>query len=135
MIASVPTIVELPRQIHDAITAHARFCVPNEACGLLAVDAESAIRFVYALTNRAGSPHRYVVDPTEHFRAIQHADANGWSIGGVFHSHPAGPAIPSAIDEAEALDPGWIHVIAAGKSVRAWSIDGATVELPLVVVD
>ena len=32
----------------------------------------------------------FLVDPVEHFAALQHAEGNGWTIGGVFHSHPNG---------------------------------------------
>lgn len=126
--------IRLPRQIRDAVVAHARFCHPYEACGLFAVDAVGAIRFVYACTNRAHSRTRFVVDPTEHFRAIQHAESLGWTIGGAFHSHPAGDAVPSASDEASALDPTWFHVLVGGDEVRAWFIDGTSRELGIEVV-
>ena len=121
--------LRLPEQVHEAIVAHARFCHPYEACGLLAVDGQGAITFVYACTNRAHSRTRFVVDPTEHFRAIQHAEAQGWTIAGAFHSHPTGDAVPSPTDEAGALDPTWFHVVVAGDEVRAWQIDGTSREL------
>lgn len=127
--------VRLPRQILDAIVAHARFCHPYEACGLFATDGNGTIRFVYACTNRARSRTRFVVDPTEHFRAIQHAEALGWVIGGAFHSHPAGAAVPSAADEAGALDPEWFHVLVGRDEVRAWHIDGPSRELGLEIVE
>ena len=105
---------------------HARFCRPHEACGLLGVDDEGSIVFVYALTNREASATRYRVDPAEHFHAIQHADAMGWTIGGVFHSHPAGPPVPSPIDVAEALDPTWHYFVVSGDEVKAWEIAGGS---------
>jgi proteasome lid subunit RPN8/RPN11 len=126
--------IRLPRQVLDAVVAHARFCHPYEACGLFAVDAEGAIRFVYACTNRVHSRTRYVIDPTEHFRAIQHAESLGWSIGGAFHSHPFGEAVPSTTDESGALDPTWFHVLVAGDEVRAWHIDGPSRELAVEIV-
>lgn len=125
--------VRVPRQVYEAILAHARFCRPYEACGLFAVDHDGEIRFVYACTNRARSRTRFVVDPTEHFRAIQHAESNGWSIGGDFHSHPSGGAVPSEADEAGALDPTWFHVIVGRDDVRAWRIDDVAEELLLEI--
>jgi proteasome lid subunit RPN8/RPN11 len=43
---------------------------------------------------------------------------------GVYHSHPAGAALPSPRDLAEAHYPEWLFVIvgAAGRSVRAFRI-------------
>lgn len=127
--------IRLPREIRDAVVAHARFCHPYEACGLFAVSPEGAIRFVYACTNRAHSRTRFIVDPTEHFRAIQHAESAGWAIGGAFHSHPGGKAIPSPTDEAGALDPTWFHVLVAGDEVRAWHVDGVARELSVEVLE
>jgi proteasome lid subunit RPN8/RPN11 len=126
--------LQLPRQIRQAMLAHAAFCHPFEACGLIAFDDRGKARFVYALTNRARSSSRYLVDPTEHFRAIQHAESLGWTIGGAFHSHPEGPAIPSPVDVAEARDPLWVYLVTAADEVRAWSIDGRTTEVPVEVV-
>jgi proteasome lid subunit RPN8/RPN11 len=103
--------VQVPDEIRAAIVAHARWCLPEEACGLLAVDASGALRMAYCLTNVAASPHRFTVHPVENFRAIEHAERNGWRIGGEFHSHPVSSAVPSAADVAGALDPDWVHLI------------------------
>ena len=102
---------DLPRQIADAMVAHARFVYPEEACGLLAVDDAGRLRMAYCLTNVERSRFRFTVDPNEHYRALRHAERNGWDIGGVFHSHPDSAAYPSRTDVDGALDPSWIHVI------------------------
>jgi proteasome lid subunit RPN8/RPN11 len=95
----------------SAMIAHARFCSPEEACGLLAADADGGWRMVYCLTNREHSPYRFTVDPNEHYRAMRHAERNSWEIAGVFHSHPKSAALPSGTDIAGALDPDWLYVI------------------------
>lgn len=124
----------------EAFAAHAQFCLPNEACGLLAFDAARRLRFVYCLTNRDASPHRYTVDPVEHYRAIQHAERNGWEVAGAFHSHPRGRARPSKTDIEAAGDPEWIHVIiglasGAERNVRAFRVVGGSArEIPLAVL-
>ncbi|HSF85320.1 MAG TPA: M67 family metallopeptidase [Acidimicrobiia bacterium] len=117
--------MRVPQQIHDAILQHARFCAPLEACGLLATDGTGALRMVYCLTNVERSRRRFTVSPQEHFKALQHAERSGWSIGGVFHSHPTAPARPSVVDVAQALDPRWLYVIAgplASPELRAFTI-------------
>ncbi len=102
----------LPTQVMEAIVAHATWCAPEEACGLLAMDGDHNVRMAYATTNTDRSPYRFTVDPGEHMGALLHAERNGWHIGGSFHSHPAAPPVPSERDIAGALDPDWLYVIA-----------------------
>jgi [CysO sulfur-carrier protein]-S-L-cysteine hydrolase len=124
--------LHLPDQARQAILAHAAWCAPDECCGLIAVDRSGMIRFTYPLTNSAPSPTSYTVDPDEHFHAMTHAEANGWEIGGVFHSHPRGAASPSDTDISTALDPGWLYLITDLNQVRAFAIDGEVMELEVL---
>jgi proteasome lid subunit RPN8/RPN11 len=129
--------MEMPAEVCDAMVAHARFCYPEEACGLLACDPEGRVRMVYALTNAEHSPVAYTVDPAEHLNAMRHAERNGWELAGVFHSHTHSPAYPSPTDVARAVEPGWVYVLvsledAECPEVRAFRIeDGNIVEEPL----
>lgn len=124
----------MPDQIREAMIAHARFVAPAEACGLLAADADGRLRMAYCLTNLEASPVAYTVDPSEHIKALYHAEGLGWRLAGVFHSHPASAAVPSATDVERALEPEWFHVIVGladpGRpEVRAfWIRDGVVVE-------
>jgi len=106
-------VLLLPDQIRWAILAHAENCAPNECCGLVAVDDLGRLRFAYPLSNADPSPISYTIDPDEHFRAMRHAESMGWEIGGVFHSHPGGTAMPSMIDVQMALEPDWLYLVAA----------------------
>ncbi len=120
-------------ELVDAIVQHTRFCAPDEACGLLAVDGPGRPVMAYCLTNVDRAPHRrFTVDPVEHYRAMRHAEANGWVIGGSFHSHPRGRAVPSSVDIADAFDPSWWYVVvgpASGPAVRVFRIvDGMVSE-------
>lgn len=130
----------LPAPIHEAIVAHGRFCLPDEACGLLASDRLGRLRFVYCLSNVDPSPARFTVDPVEHFRALAHAERYGWELSGVFHSHVSSAAYPSPTDVAMAEEPGWLHVLVgpmSGRrpSVRGYRIRGGGVsEEPLTIV-
>lgn len=115
------------------MVAHASFCLPDEACGLLAADAAGRLRMAYCLSNSAPSPTAFTLDPGEHFRALRHAEAQGWHLAGVFHSHPGGPAFPSATDVAQALEPEWLYVVvglqpSAAPEVRGFWIREAVIE-------
>ncbi len=135
--SGVPELLLAP-DVVAAVVAHARFCLPEEACGLLAVDGHGIVRMVYCLTNAAASATRFLVDPGEQYHAWRHAERNGWEIGGAFHSHPRGPAVPSPVDLAAANDPAGFHLLVGRPGtprpeLRAFRIrDGAAVELPLV---
>lgn len=129
----------MPGQIHEALVSHARFCAPEEACGLIAIDEAGRLRMAYATTNVERSRVRFTVSPREHFGAIRHAERNGWSIGGSFHSHPDSAAFPSASDIAGALDPEWLYlVVGLGNGypeLRGFRIRGGLVaEVTLVEV-
>lgn len=131
--------MEVPRQIHDAMVAHALFCFPEEACGLLAADPDGRLRMAYCLTNADHSPSTYTVDPTEHFRALRHAERQGWHLAGAFHSHTRSAPYPSPTDLTLAAEPEWLYVIVGLADLRApkvrgyWIRDGKVEEEPLVV--
>lgn len=117
------------------MVSHARFARPQEACGLLAADAEGRLRMAYCLSNLDASAFSYTLDPSEHIRALYHAESLGWSLAGVYHSHPAGSAVPSATDVAKALEPEWLYaIIGLGNGepeVRGFRIrDGEVTEVP-----
>ena len=119
--------MRIPTPIYEAMVAHSQFELPNEACGLLAADASGELRMSYCLTNADSSSVSYTIEPIEQFRAMQHAERNGWEVVGVFHSHPHGPAVPSGVDRRLALDPDWVYVVvgpadARSPDVRAYRI-------------
>lgn len=101
----------LPAQAREAIVRHVVNELPEEGCGLLAGPAPGVVRMVYPLDNVQRSASAYTIDPTGHFRALQHAERNGWELNGAFHSHPSSPAVPSPTDLALAAEPDWVFVI------------------------
>ncbi|MBI5157757.1 MAG: M67 family metallopeptidase [Acidimicrobiia bacterium] len=126
-----------PELVAEILT-HVTALSPMEGCGLLAMDGGDVVRRVYCLDNVADSPVRFTVDPDGHFAALGDAEANGWRIGGVFHSHPRSAAVPSRTDIAGALDPEWVHLIIgltdATPEIRAWWIRrGQPAEVPVTV--
>jgi proteasome lid subunit RPN8/RPN11 len=50
------------------------------------------------MSNAAGSPVRYALDPKEQFAVYRKLDEQGWDLGGVFHSHTHTEAYPSPTD-------------------------------------
>lgn len=84
--------------------------LPNEGCGLLAVDGDRVVA-VYPTANADQSPTSYTIPPQEHHDALVDAESRGWELGGVFHSHPIGPAEMSSVDREKALEPDWVYVV------------------------
>jgi len=102
--------VFLSDDVRRRIVDHCVSALPNEGCGLLAVDGDRVVE-VYPTENEDSSPHSFTIPPQEHYDALVDAESRGWVIGGVFHSHPDGPAEMSSIDLARALDKDWIYVV------------------------
>ena len=116
----------IPPQVEEAMYAHAENCLPNECCGLLAMNDEGDIRMAYSLTNVEASSARFTIAPEEQFGAFTHAERSGWHIGEVFHSHPTGEAILSPRDIFQPHDPEWVHVVVGmrpERHLRVWRIE------------
>lgn len=103
-------VVHLPDELQEEIIQHCLTELPNEGCGLLGVDANRVVK-VYPTRNTDESSTSYTIDPAHHFAALTDAESNGWTIGGVFHSHPKGDAEMSDVDRQRALEPDWLYVI------------------------
>jgi proteasome lid subunit RPN8/RPN11 len=125
--------IRLPGQVRDAIETHAANCAPQECCGLLATDPIGEVRFVYPLTNADRSETSFTIDERESYGAFVHADRHGWSISGVFHSHPAGPNHLSDRDLFENADQRWIHLVVSPAGLRGFRVEsGVPVEVDVV---
>lgn len=116
----------IPGDALESMIEHARSRAPEEACGLFAIGDGAIVTKVYGLTNTQHSATAYTIDPGDHFEAWEDARRNGWDIGGVFHSHPSSPAVPSPADLV-GLDPEWVSIIVGAREVRAYRVsDGVT---------
>lgn len=111
MAVSTPTTataraVRLPRAHAEAMIAHAREGKPEEVCGLVAGDRAghivATLRVANIATNRIITYH---MDPAAQHWAFMEIERNGWELQGLYHSHPASPAYPSATDQGLAFDP------------------------------
>jgi proteasome lid subunit RPN8/RPN11 len=98
---------------------------------MLAVDGDRVVE-VYPTGNEDESPVSYTIPPQEHFDALTDAESHGWRLGGVFHSHPRGPAGMSATDLIRVADPHWLYVVVSLEGVEpvltGWS-DGEAIAI------
>ena len=115
----------VPDDIRAELVAHAREALPNEACGVLVLEGERAVRYVPG-RNAAGSPYRYhlEVDPEVWF-----LEDEGYELA-VFHSHPETAPRPSRTDiESIGLWEGRPYVILRADTgeLQAWRISGGEI--------
>lgn len=134
--------IKIKQSDYDAIVAHAKAGLPNEACGLIAGTAdgeEKRIEKVYLLTNADQSPEHFTISPKEQLGAIKDMRALGLSPLGNFHSHPATPARPSQEDIRLAYDPAASYLILslAGEEpvLKAFEIANGTVALQTLEIN
>lgn len=101
--------LHLPPPLAAALWAHAAREWPRECVGALGGWAEQGrfrARTLYPLTNVAPAPEReYLADPGQFLRALRAMEAEDLSLVGLYHSHPRGPALPSASDTRLAAYP------------------------------
>ena len=90
-------MVIMTREQYESIVAHAKEAAPLEDCGLLGGiwDGDTkTVKRVYFLSNVDKSAEHFSMEPNEQFAAVKDMRANGWSLLGNFHSHPATPSRP-----------------------------------------
>ncbi len=100
-------MIKLSKADYVTILAHARECVPEEACGLIAgviENGDKIIKKVYVLTNIDHSNEHFSLDPKEQLAAVKDMRANGYAPLGNWHSHPESPSRPSDEDKRLAYD-------------------------------
>jgi proteasome lid subunit RPN8/RPN11 len=106
--------LRIKKSDHEKIISHAKSCLPNECCGLVAGDIENetrTVREVYTLTNADASGTHFTIEVTEQLAAVKDMRIRGIAPIGNFHSHPATPARPSEEDIRLAYDPSASYVI------------------------
>jgi proteasome lid subunit RPN8/RPN11 len=114
-----------------SILDHVRADAPNEACGLL-LGGGGAVTEILRARNEDPAPRTgFVVSPNDLFAALNRAEQGNLELVGVYHSHPAGHAIPSERDIREAYYPDAAQLIvglaAEEPEFAAWRIDNGRV--------
>jgi len=103
--------------------AHAQQEDPRECVGLLFGKGTQVTRRV-PLENAAPSPTtRFFADPSALLAALKEADVRGEALLALYHSHPAGPPVPSERDFLEAQY-GALHLIVTLTGVRGFRLTG-----------
>lgn len=144
--AVLPDSVELPTKLVAMLLAKVRAAAPREFVGLLAgrsgdtASRRLSVRALYELPNVAAGDDAYDVPAAAFASAEARARDDGHTFLGFVHSHPRGPAQPSAHDLA-AWWPHCVQLLVDGSALargpaalRVFWHDAATLhELPLVV--
>ena len=121
-----------------AMREHVDQLSPEEACGMLA-GLEGRVTTTIPITNGLHSPARFQMDPREMLAAFQRIERAGEELVAIYHSHPRGPAFPSATDQAEFAYPGTIYLIWSPAGQGDWQVKGFSLdadriqEVPLAI--
>ena len=112
--------IRVSRPAFDDLLAEAARAAPEECCGIL-LGREGAIDETRPTRNLALDPRRrFEIDPQALVDAHRAARAGGPQVVGYFHSHPDGPAEPSATDRAHATGDGRVWAIIGEGKVGWW---------------
>jgi proteasome lid subunit RPN8/RPN11 len=112
--------VRVSRPALDRLLAEAAGVAPEECCGIL-LGSDGSITEVRAAANVAHDPRRrFEIDPQALVDAHRAARRGGPQVVGYYHSHPRGPAEPSATDCAQAAHDGRIWAIIGESAVTFW---------------
>ena len=121
--------------LYEAMLAHVLSNPAFEMCGLLA-GRDGVVDRVWPVPNALRSPVAYRMDGPEFAAAMIGCEFEPL---GIFHSHPAGPPVPSPTDVAEAAYPDSIYVVISLQtlppSVRAFTIlEGQVTEVQIDIL-
>jgi [CysO sulfur-carrier protein]-S-L-cysteine hydrolase len=137
-------MLTIPKDVYDAIVAHARADHPDEACGVVAgpLGADRPERFV-PMTNAERSPTFYSLDPGEQLRVWREMDDRDEEPVVIYHSHTSTEAYPSRTDISYASEPNAHYVLVSTRDAdklgefqfRSFRIvDGEVVEEEVSVI-
>ncbi|BCG47047.1 Sulfer carrier protein activating protease [Citrifermentans bremense] len=125
-------MVEIPKEILDAVVSHAQGGFPLEVCGILGGSGK-VVASHYPMTNTDASNDHFMMDPKEQFAVVKALRASGEEMLVIYHSHPESPARPSQEDIRLALTPNVHHLIVSLQErdkpvARAFRIEAGVVE-------
>lgn len=110
--------VHLADKLLATLREHARADFPNECCGLLVGTCNADIATITDVHKSrnltSGDPSKsFEVDPKLRFDVMRDVQSkpDGIDVIGHYHSHPNGPAAPSATDLSMAYEPDMIWLI------------------------
>lgn len=121
-------MLRTPQRLIERITAYLESAYPEEGAGFL-LGADGEVREILPLPNAREDEarhNRYLITPEDYLNAELKADALGFDLIGVFHSHPDCPNEPSEYDR-EWAQPFFSYLISrvdGGRAVshRSWRL-------------
>jgi proteasome lid subunit RPN8/RPN11 len=124
--------------MYRRMLAHIRGCLPEEGCGLLAVDSTGLVKRHFPVENILHRVDHYQLNPTQQVRAMLWMDRHPARQMIIYHSHPAGPDHLSTTDLAECRYPEAIYWLwyphPCGWAARIYRfLEGIPTEIQLVV--
>ncbi|MDX1252138.1 MAG: M67 family metallopeptidase [Gammaproteobacteria bacterium] len=103
--------VKLPRPLVNQLLHQAQLGADHEICGLIGA-WQGVPAHGYPVTNTAAAPKsRFAMDPKGQIDAMRQMRERDEDLFAIYHTHPASPALPSAIDLAEAAYPEALYLI------------------------
>jgi proteasome lid subunit RPN8/RPN11 len=134
-------MIQIGHQVADQLHQAATAAAPAECGGLLSGPTADTITTATPVPNVAAEPQtRYELEPAGVLAALEAIDDADAVHVGFYHSHPTGPARPSAVDRAAAAWPQTVHLICAPTAeppLAAFRYIGADVgfeRLPLEII-
>lgn len=117
--------IEVTRDVIAAIEAETLAAHPLECCGIL-LGKGNRVTAVMRARNVHPQPARFFeIEPQALIDAHRNARGGGAEVMGYYHSHPHGPAVPSATDCELSAGDRSIWAIASPREVRFWrAVDG-----------
>ena len=116
--------LHVSNSIISSLVEHADKSLPLESAALLFGMIEEDEYFVsesYCVSNAANSSTTFLVDPELQYKLMMDAESRGFTMVGIFHSHPVkSPAFPSTTDlENMKLNP--VVWLVASKQTGSWT--------------
>lgn len=135
-------VLEIRRDLVDAIIAHARRDHPDEACGIVAgpIGSDRAERFI-PMANAERSTTFYRFDSMEQLKVWREMDDRDEEPVVIYHSHTSTEAYPSRTDISYASEPNAHYLLVSTREelaepeVRSYRIvDGEVTEEEVRIV-
>ena len=112
-------VIEVSSAVIARLLAEADAAHPLEACGLL-LGRMGQVQSIVRCANVHPDPlGHFEIDPQSLIDAHRAARGGGPEVLGYYHSHPVGPAAPSATDRAQATGDGRVWAI-VGEGMVGW---------------
>ena len=130
--------LRMKRPLYRQILGHLEDVIPEEGCGLIG-GTNGTAQMVYPVRNSLASPIAYEMDRVEQLEAMLDLEQRGLDLLAIYHSHPHGPAEPSAMDISMAYYPEAAYLIMSWDgnhklTARAFFIvDGKVTEQELIL--